>query len=153
MDTKSCYDTYNVELQFNFLNASIFALNIINIYVTVEFYLIIIYLLFTKIKSIEKYLSNQQNLPYNPKILNSISTINKIIKLVNRSLSVQVMLIIFGLFIFGLVLIFSITLSISIGSKLSMILDFLSSTVYAHFIIFQISYYGAKTKNEVFIKN
>lgn len=126
-------------------------------YIPVEIYLTIIFLLLKRIENFENYLLNVEKsskVVYNSKILNLLVTINSIIKSVNKSLSMQIMIIVFEIFIFGLVSIFSVTLSLARGVNKDFIADFLSSACYAHLVIFQISYFGAKTKNEViFLKN
>jgi hypothetical protein len=78
------------------------------------------------------------------KYLDFFNSLNDLIKNINRSMGTQMMVKTLELFLYGLLLIFSG--SVSPVSNLPL---FIFTAIYVHLIIFQISYIASSTKEEV----
>lgn len=84
-------------------------------------------------------------------IFEILNEIKKLTKMVNTAMSLQVMLIIIKLFVMGLLLIFTSTLSFA-DTRLNTTthrINFFVSSTYAHLIIIQLAYLANSIKEEV----
>lgn len=120
--------------------------NLMTIYLPVEIYLTTIFLILMRIERMEKYL--RKNLNYDHKITDFLCMINNCIESINKSLSVQVLLVVVELLTFALTFIYSFSIIQIKGTKRNLG-NFVAGAMISHLYFFQISYLGAKTQSEV----
>lgn len=83
-----------------------------------------------------------------------LNLINRIIKNINWSMGIQVMVIVVEFFVFALLFIFCSAIMDSFETEfVRWKIIFFSGSFYTHLIIFQISYFASATKVQVSILN